>query len=180
MEQNNVLNGAKHSSVPREKLPPDQPIAPVLIQPLPAGEYGGDASGRVGDLHPLHQPAGCQPTVVVLDPDFFELAHVQCLQVEPVGFAPLKEVPELLLQGTLARVPVQPEDGDEHIGVCPCPLLKARDHNGLVFDWHQAAGLAGKALGDLGTLEDFVVPSLVPQRDLHVAPEEVPAGGKAR
>jgi len=111
----------------------------------------------------------------MLNPDLFQLPHVQCFQVEPVGFAPLEEVPELLLQGSLPRIPIQTEDGDEHVGIRPCTLFKAGDHDGLVFDWHQAAGFAGKALDDLGTLKDFVVPSLVPQRDFPIAPKEIPA-----
>lgn len=166
------------SSVPRKKIPTDQPIPSIFIQPLPTGKYGGDASGRVGDLHPLHQPARGEASVVVLDPDLLQLPHVQRFQVEPVGFASLKEVPELVLQGAAPRVPVEAVDGDEDIGVGARALLEARDHNGLVLDWHQAPGLAGKALRDLGTLEDFVVPPLVPQGDLHVAPEEVPAAGE--
>lgn len=109
----------------------------------------------------------------MLNPDLFQLSHVQCFQVKPVGFAPLKEVPELLLQRPLSRIPVQPKDGDEHVGIGPRTFFEACDHDGLVFDWHQAPGFAGKALSDLGTLEDFVVPSLVAQRDFRVAPEKV-------
>ena len=158
----------------RVEDPEDLPVSPLSVQPLPAEKDGGDAVGRVGDLHAVQQPAGTQTGVVVLHPDFLQLSHVQHLQQEAVRLLALEEVAELLPQLPTARIPIGAVDGDEHVGIGPRSLLVACDHDDLVLDGHQASSLTGKALQGLCALEGQEIVPLRRKRDEGIAGEEVP------
>lgn len=156
--------------------PGELPVRPLGVQPLPAEEDGGDAAGRVGDLHAVQQPAGTEAAVVVLHAHLQQLPHVQHLQQEAVRLLALEKVAELLPQLPAARVAVGAVDGEEDVGVGARPLLVARDDDDLVLDGHQAAGLAGEALHGLCALKGQEFVPLWREGDLGVANEDVPAG----
>lgn len=153
------------------------PVGPFGVQPLPPEEDGGDAVGRVGDLHPIQQPPRVHTRVVVLHSDLLQLSHVQHFQQESVRPPAFEEVAKLLPQLASTRVPVGTVDGDENVGVRARPLLVARDHDDLVLDGHQTPGLAGEALDGLCALKCEELVSLRGQRDAGVAAEDVPGGG---
>lgn len=129
--------------------PGELPICPLAVQPLSAEEDGGDAAGRVGDLHTVEQPAGTQTTVVVFYAHLQQLPHIQHLQQEAVCLLALKKIAELLPQLPAARITISTVDGEKDVGVGTRRLLVASDDNDLVLDGHQAAGLAGEALHGL-------------------------------
>lgn len=155
-------------------------VSPFGVQPLPTEEDGGDAVGRVGDLHAVQQPARVHARVVVLHPDLLQLSHVQHFQQESVRPPAFKEVAKLLAQLAAARVPVGAVDGDENVGVRARPLLVSRDDDDLVLDGHQTSGLAGEALDGLCALKRQELVSLRGQRDAGIAAEDVPGGGDTR
>lgn len=155
-------------------------VSPFGVQPLPTEEDGGDAVGRVGDLHAIQQPARVHARVVVLHPDLLQLPHVQHFQQESVRPPAFEEVAKLLPQLAAARVPVGAVDGDINVGVRARPLLLARNDDDLVLDGHQTSGLAGEALDGLCALKRQELVSLRGQRDPGVAAEDVPAGGDTR
>lgn len=152
----------------------DLPVCFSSVQPLPTHENGGHPVGSVGDLHTLQVPACFGASVVMLHPHPQELPQVQHLQHEAVGVASLKQVAELLLQGAFARVPVDPVDGDEDVGVGASAFHVTGDNDDLVLHRHQAPHLTGEALHGLGAFKGLEVILFGREGDLCITVKCVP------
>lgn len=152
----------------------DLPIGLAGVQPLAALEDGGDRVGRVGHLDALQVPAAVGAAAVVLHFDPQQFPEVQRLHDEAVGAPPLEQVAELLPQRTLARVPVDAEDGDENAGVCAGPFDVPGDDDDFVPDRDEFADFAGEALDGLTTLKGHELVSLGRQWNFSITTEEIP------
>lgn len=107
-----------------------------------------------------------------LDPH--QLPKVEHLHNELVRLPSLEEVAELLLQVTLARVPINSEDSDEHICVRSGPFDVPGDDDDFVLDRDQFANFARKALNGFITLKCLELVLFGWQRDLCITVKEKP------
>lgn len=161
-------------SVPRVENALDLPIGLASVQPLATLEDGRDRVGCVGHFDALQIPATVGAVVVVLHFDPQQFPKVQHLHDKAVRAPSLEQVAELLPQLTLARVPVDTEDGDENVGVCASPFNVPGDDDDFVLDRDEFTDFTCKALDRLETLKGHELVSFGCQWNFNITVEEIP------
>lgn len=162
------------SSVPRVENALDLPIGLASVQPLATLEDGRDRVGCVGHLDALQIPATVGAVVVVLHFDPQQFPKVQHLHDKAVRAPLLEQVAELLPQLTLARVPVDTEDGDENVGVCASPFNVPGDDDDFILDRDEFTDFACEALDRLETLKSHELVFFGCQWNFSITVEEIP------